>query len=149
MPDPIPASFQGKSWRLNTPDVTSEILGNEVVAIHLPTGMYYSMEGVAAVIWSRIEHISSFEQMVQQLTSAYDITPAQAETDLTSFLTDLIGEKLIVETPESNAGMTAAAGERQPYVTPRLEKFSDLQELLMIDPIHGVDQRGWPHAKPV
>jgi hypothetical protein len=28
-----------------------------------------------------------------------------------------------------------------------LQKFTDMQELLLLDPIHEVDERGWPHRK--
>ena len=33
------------------------------------------------------------------------------------------------------------AGE---YQAPSLEKYSDLQDLLLIDPIHEADESGWP-----
>jgi hypothetical protein len=146
--DSTPASFHDKSWRLNTPDVSSELIGNEVVAIHLPTGLYYSIENVSATVWTAIEQGLKFEQFVQVVTSHYTVPPEQAEADLTHLLTELTTENLIVEAPASGAAPEPVSGEKQPYSVPKIEKFPDLQQLLMIDPIHEVDQRGWPHTKP-
>ena len=36
--------------------------------------------------------------------------------------------------------------ERVPYVPPVLEKFTDMQDLILLDPVHEVSERGWPHA---
>jgi hypothetical protein len=32
-------------------------------------------------------------------------------------------------------------------VPPVLERYTDMQELLFLDPIHDVDESGWPHRK--
>jgi hypothetical protein len=34
------------------------------------------------------------------------------------------------------------------YKPPAIERFDDLEELLVLDPIHEVDEAGWP-ATPV
>ena len=140
--------LQGKSWRLNTPDVSSELIGNEVVTIHLPTGMYYSIEYSAADIWVGIERGLIFDELVNIVTRTYDVGAAQAASDAANFVTELLQEQLIVEAPGSGEVAASATGELKSYLTPRVDKFSDLQELLMIDPIHEVDERGWPHTKP-
>ena len=37
---------------------------------------------------------------------------------------------------------------RQPFSTPVLETYTDMQDLLTLDPIHDVDpQQGWPIQK--
>ena len=140
--------LQGKSWRLNTPDVSSELIGNEVVTIHLPTGMYYSIENSAADLWVGIERGLIFDELVEILTRTYDVGLAQAAADASNFVTELLQENLVVEAPGSGEIAAPATGELKSYLSPRVDKFSDLQELLMIDPIHEVDERGWPHTKP-
>ncbi len=35
-----------------------------------------------------------------------------------------------------------------PYAPPALETYTDMQELLLLDPIHDVDETGWPAARP-
>ena len=36
-------------------------------------------------------------------------------------------------------------GELAVFESPKLEKHSDMREFLLVDPIHHVDDRGWPH----
>jgi hypothetical protein len=36
---------------------------------------------------------------------------------------------------------------REPFAAPALNTFSDMQELLLLDPIHEVDEAGWPVAR--
>jgi hypothetical protein len=148
MSDPSFGSSPEKAWRVNTPDVSSEIVGTEVIAIHLPTGLYYSLENVSAIVWTEIERGLNFEQLAQVLISTYAVPQKQAEVDLASFLTELAVENLIVESPASGLEPMPVSNEKLPYDAPKIEKFPDLQDLLMIDPIHEVDPRGWPHAKP-
>ena len=33
------------------------------------------------------------------------------------------------------------------YSTPVVEIFSDMQEILLLDPVHDVDKSGWPITK--
>jgi len=42
-----------------------------------------------------------------------------------------------------------ALGDRLEFSAPRLDKYTDMQQLLLIDPIHEVsDEQGWPKVKP-
>jgi hypothetical protein len=43
--------------------------------------------------------------------------------------------------PVESARAMKAAGE---YRSPAIERFDDLEELLVLDPIHEVDEAGWP-----
>jgi hypothetical protein len=35
-----------------------------------------------------------------------------------------------------------------PYTKPVLNKYTDMQQLLLADPLHEVQEAGWPHTKP-
>jgi hypothetical protein len=39
-------------------------------------------------------------------------------------------------------------GKESKFEKPGLQKYSDMQDLLLLDPIHEVDEMGWPHALP-
>ena len=50
--------------------------------------------------------------------------------------------------PEKKAAMPVEVDpeeERLGYVAPTLQKYSDMQDLLLIDPVHEVDETGWPN----
>ncbi len=34
------------------------------------------------------------------------------------------------------------------FEAPKLEKFTDMQDLVLLDPVHEVDDVGWPAARP-
>jgi len=34
------------------------------------------------------------------------------------------------------------------FEEPQLEKYEDLQDIILLDPVHRVDDAGWPHAAP-
>jgi hypothetical protein len=38
--------------------------------------------------------------------------------------------------------------EKPSFNLPLLHKYSDMQELLLLDPIHDVDDAGWPKPNP-
>jgi hypothetical protein len=64
---------------------------------------------------------------------------------------ELVAESLIVplsSAPTPASGKTPAPVEPgTPFVPPVLERYTDMQELLFLDPIHDVDESGWPHRK--
>jgi hypothetical protein len=37
--------------------------------------------------------------------------------------------------------------ERRPFDEPVLEKFEDMQDLILLDPVFEVDEAGWPSAR--
>jgi len=47
----------------------------------------------------------------------------------------------------SSAPVEAAPRAKEPFERPVLEKFTDVQELLALDPVHDVDGSGWPRPK--
>jgi len=59
---------------------------------------------------------------------------------------ELLGEELIA--PGAAPAATQVPVITGAWVAPRLEKFTDLQTLLLLDPIHDVDEQGWPRVAP-
>lgn len=67
---------------------------------------------------------------------------AQAGQDLQDFVATLIEHELLREadaTPVDFVPVTVAA-----YFAPKLDIYTDMQELLLLDPVHDVDETGWP-----
>jgi hypothetical protein len=36
---------------------------------------------------------------------------------------------------------------RTPFMPPELEVFTDMKDLLLLDPIHAIGEAGWPNKK--
>jgi Coenzyme PQQ synthesis protein D (PqqD) len=138
-------------YKVNTPPVIHQTLEGEVIAVNLETGTYYSMVGSGAEIWSAIEHGVSIDETVQTMLERYDASRTVVEPAVVEFVEALVAEELLLE---AEGGMSSAAAPNGaaasapngPFVAPALERYTDLQELLVLDPIHEVDEQGWPSA---
>ena len=140
-------------FRVNSPKVGHEVFDAEVVIINLGTGTYYSMDGVAADIWTRIDGAMPGE-IVEGLTARYEASAGDIETAVAQFLDELQREGLIVpdqaSSDEKERPGRSAEGREHPlprFEPPVLHKYSDMQDLLLLDPIHDVDDAGWPILK--
>ena len=49
-------------------------------------------------------------------------------------------------TGSAPAAVQQDVGERVPFVAPSFTTFTDMQDIILLDPVHEVDTRGWPHA---
>jgi hypothetical protein len=133
-------------FRVNTPAVIHQLLDGEVIVVNLDTGTYYSLAGTAADIWTSVEEGASVGEAVEQLVDRYDAPPAIVEPAVTRFVGELEAEELILAADRDvrRARATANGAAKLPFAEPALQKFTDMQELLLLDPIHEVDERGWP-----
>jgi|SRR5665213_56239 len=140
------------SFKINRPQVISQIIEGEVVVINLQTGSYYSLTGAAAAIWDALERGAAIAQIADTLAVHFTDCEGGLENVVDNFLNELRGESLIVPAENGEPVVSAAASalqiKREKYARPALKKFTDMQELLLLDPIHEVDATGWPLAKP-
>jgi hypothetical protein len=138
--------------RIKTPNVTHQTIDGEVVVIDLDTGSYYSLTGVAGDIWALVEAHGSVEAVVTACVGRYAGQPGEVEAGVRTFVERLAAEGLLVSANGVPPGTSAerpvptTALSPVPFVQPVLDKFTDMQELLLLDPIHEVDEAGWPHA---
>ncbi|MFM8985219.1 MAG: PqqD family protein [Planctomycetia bacterium] len=135
-------------YRINEPDASAEIFDEEVLAINLGNGHYHSIRGTGVAMWKLLISGSDAAQVVEAMQAAYATDRMTLAADVESFVKQLLAAGLLVE--DAGAGSTApAAPIRSPdttgYSPPIFESHADMQELLLIDPIHDVDvQVGWP-----
>lgn len=136
-------------WIINRGSVSSDFVDGEVVAIHLGTGIYYSLRGPAALLWQAMDKPSDEARLIRTLAGQFEVPAEQAGKDVEAFIQQLQAEQLIVATETAGGHEPASPpGERRPYTVPQLERYADLQDLLLLDPIHEVGEQGWPHQPP-
>lgn len=137
-------------FQLNAPDVVHEELDGEIIVMHLQSGNYYSLVGSGAAIWTDlvVGRLDS-DLVVSRLLDRVTAEPGVVISEMDRFFKTLVDESLIVAST-SSPGVSAptepavVTGQREPFVPPTIEKYSDMQELLLVDPIHEVDSTGWP-----
>jgi len=144
-------------FTINRPKVIYEVLDGELVMINLETGNYYTMDQVGADIWTMVEHGESVSQIISGLADRYKVSEEQVTQAVNEFIAELVVEELVVRDHQAikrnfqNATYDKAhsAGDEKELVfsSPFLQKYSDMKELLLLDPIHEVDEAGWPNLK--
>ncbi len=136
-------------YRTNKPDVILENFDDEIVIVNLASGNYYSIDTLGAEIWSMLESGFTAGEILLHLSRIYDGSAKDIETAVAEFIQRIIAENLIVPDPAVSAEEKASGNsEHQPrrvFTAPVLNKYTDMQELLLVDPIHEVDETGWPN----
>lgn len=143
-------------FKINTSKVVHETIDNEVIIINFDNGNYYSLNTVGAEIWSCIERNPTVNEIINVITNRYEGNPEVIKQDVTQLITDLKREELIVlegeqkdqSHQESNSKLEINESKERPkFEKPGLNKYTDMQEMLLLDPIHEVDETGWPTSK--
>lgn len=130
---------------LASPQCSAEEFDGEIVALNLETGMYYSMSGLAGRIFNDLANGHSAETLRELADSA-----SAMQEDVDVFIRALreAGLLRLRTTPGAPAApLTVSAELLGASASPVLESFGDMQSLLLLDPVHEVDELvGWPKA---
>lgn len=141
-------------YRISNPRIIHEIMDSEGVVINLDTGTYYSLDEAGAHIWRGIEVAAPVGIIADDLARRYDATRDHILDVITRLIDAAGAEGLIAEADPHEA---AAAGDpthdmphdgtKPPLEFCVLQRFADMEELLVLDPIHEVEAAGWPLKK--
>lgn len=139
-----------RRFRLNEPDVTFETFEGEVLVIHLGCGNDYSLRGTAPLVWPWLAAGCRAAEIGATLVARGAEPAGEVLAAVDDFVTKLIEEKLLVERAEepAPAPLDPAGPRITAFAPPSLESYRDMQDLLLLDPIHEVDVTGWPARPP-
>jgi hypothetical protein len=135
-----------------TPPIAAEAFSDEALIVDLEQGTYYSVRGTAFTIWSLLAAGIAVGAIVEHLAATYDAPASEIEAAVTGLIAEAERDGLIVpaeadgSSPE-RASVPTPPPVKQPFERPVLEKFTDVQALLALDPVHDVDGTGWPRPK--
>jgi len=138
------------SLRVNAPQVIHETIDGEVVIINLGNGSYYSLADTAEEIWELLSAGVNPEDVSSILLDRHDGDPTEVASAVSEFVAELCSDDLMV--PSDGRSVVAdlpalKSRTRTQFQPPRLERFTDMQHLIALDPIHEVDEgQGWPHT---
>lgn len=140
-----------KFYQVNRPDVVMESFEGELVLVQMKSGNYYSLQGSAPLIWDLIDRGSSLEQIGDLLVARHGEDAGEIRRSVRNLVEELVAESLIVPLASAPSPTSPEAPGPldldKPFVLPVLERYTDMQELLLLDPIHDVDETGWPRRK--
>lgn len=130
---------------LASPQCSADDFDGEIVAINLETGIYYSIKDSGAVLWHDLTAGHSVEALVELAGENIELAAGIAR-----FADEVVSCGLMRPTTEAPVPSEPAATAAQAATmsAPALESFGDMQDLLLLDPVHEVDEEmGWPKAQ--
>jgi len=125
------------AYRIRSPQVVHESVAGEVVAIDFATGSYFSLRGPAESVWSALSGAEA--RAVDTVAGAAGAAADAAQ--VAAFLDQLVELGLLERT-----GPPAANGADTGELV--VEHFTDMEDLILLDPVHDVTDAGWPNASP-
>ncbi|MFO1056693.1 MAG: PqqD family protein [Dongiaceae bacterium] len=139
--------------------VVWDILDGEAVMLHRESGDYFSADGTGCLIWQWIAEGHGRGRILDALAARFAADAERLAGGFDGFIAELLRHGLVQEAgpiQESGAAGDAAGGPadealpdgKAPFVPPALNVYSDIRNLLLLDPIHDVDDSGWPEQKP-
>jgi hypothetical protein len=142
-----------RRYRIDAACVVSEIIDGEAIMMHQVSGDYFSADGLGCLIWRWIGDGRSRQQMLDLLARQSSQPSAEMSRALDSFIADLLTHALIVETEDGGEPDSATPSEpptngMAELAAPVLHVYTDMRDLLLLDPIHDVEEQGgWPKPK--
>jgi len=142
-----------RKFRVNTPHIVYDNIEGETILINLKNGNYYNIDKYGSLIWEIIEKGVDIEELTEVIVSFFNLPGDQIKEDIDILISDLLMENLIIPLPEevNSGGIMDIDALNQlikarlsDFSCPVLKKYSDMRDALMLDPIHEVDDRGWP-----
>jgi hypothetical protein len=124
--------------------ISASVFDDEIVVANFSTGIYYSLRFSAAEIWLGLMAGVAAEQVIQAIAPHCTGTAQGFANEASSLIRTLESEQLIKSVDRKVDETWAPRPMYRPYEAPCLESFTDMEDLLLLDPIHDVGKTGWP-----
>lgn len=132
--------------QIAAPDCVAEEFDGEIVALNVKTGIYCSMREAGAALWRDLVAGHSVESLAQALVAGGGEPKGFHE-----FVDTIIAHGLMRPTlslPENPSALEFLDLVLTNPASLIVEVFFDMKSLLLLDPVHEVDDaKGWP-ARP-
>ena len=122
------------------PLLISQQFDSEVVLANYQNGVYYNLDGSAAQVWLGLKAGRTVEEIASAFAASGDA--ASITSQVQAFVDRMLAEGLIANGDADPRSETwAPVG---PFAAPEFQRFDNLRELLLMDPVHDAGEEGWP-----
>lgn len=141
--------------KVNEPNVVHETIEGETILLNLGTGNYYSIEWPGTFVWDLLAETGDINGIKKAFLSANSEKENEVDKAYSQFIDLLFEEELVVASENGEAtSLSIDNNSKEEFVKAlskldklTLNKYSDMQDMLLLDPIHDVDEKGWPEPK--
>jgi hypothetical protein len=130
------------------PHVVAEVLDGELTLINLDTGQYFAAGGPAVDVWEIVSAGATAPDVDKIVGSRYPAPIPTVTAEVTRLMQIYHDLGLITEAQKrATLEHTSAKREAKTWESGWIEVYGDMKELLLLDPIHDVEDAGWPPVK--
>ena len=134
-------------FQMRKEQVTFERIDGELIIISMDSGKYFSATGSAADVFYLIEKQTPLGSFKRILSNNFSSEVEQSEIDA---LIEIAIREGLIETCQQPSQLDPELPldyQRSSWTAPNLIEFSDLQDLILVDPVHDTSLKGWPIEK--
>ena len=128
--------LEDMQYRFNSDRAAAQLLDGEAVILHLLTGAYYSANGIGAAIWQLLSNGHTPRSIGIRLAATCGEPIERLIADAIAIATEAENEGLLVRATEAvePTDRTLEGLELRRYTPPALQKHTDMEDLLALDP---------------
>ena len=125
------------------PQCVAQDFEGEIVALNLASGIYYSVRDLGAVLWRDLAAGHPVETLAAQAAKALGGTQPVLDFAANATAEGLMRPAANPVAPVGEPQLVAALGGGPTALV--FEVYEDMKSLILLDPVHEVDEtRGWP-----
>lgn len=125
-------------------NIIYQTLNHETVIINLENARYYSLNPTASYIWDQLMNHFGVVEIAGAFARGEDSEVNDVMHAVAAFVEELVSEELIAPALVTTQNQLAMDPPEVDFGTPEMEKFTDMEKLIPLDPIHQVGAMGWP-----
>lgn len=135
-------------YTVNSPMVITENIDGELIVLNMESGKYYSTQGSGIAIWQLLSG-GYLEQDVVDILVARHPENGDAISEAVAEMKQLFIDDNLLKPSESDEPLAAQLELEpdRPFEKPEFKAYTDMQGLLLLDPIHEVEDMGWPQKQ--
>jgi hypothetical protein len=124
------------------PRLIADVFDEDVIIANLDTGTYYSLSGVAAQILGALPFQDS-SKVFNEIASKFQENSIEIVIELNECFKNMQDEEVIIIVDSEGKSKKVTLKEPLKYIKSEFLTYTDLQELLLLDPIHEIDEDEW------
>lgn len=131
-------------YSTSVPLLISRQFNDEIVLVNYENGLYYSLTGAGADIWLALKASWTAEDIIAAFSTRHPQFIGEIAAAVPAFIDQLLAEGIVTRLDSSSERREWSPIEAGTFSPPVCDRFDDLRDLLLLDPIHEVGEDGWP-----
>jgi hypothetical protein len=127
--------------------VITDDMDGEIIILNTESGKYFSTEKTGAIIWEMFSNGYTIDEVINALSNLFSSQEEEIKKDINVFLSQVITEGLLKVSEIEKPNTSIELSHFNEYKTPKMIAYSDMEKLLLMDPVHEVENMGWPNIK--